>query len=104
MLRLATVPVLLLLAFAFPVLGAEPVTQNPATMGAEQQALPPSSSDRPADLGWLLDLPESTQASVSPPCPEFRCRASEDCEFLFCGTGEPVCQRINSTCLACVCA
>ena len=104
MLRLATVPALLLLAFAFPVLGAEPATQSPATLGAAEQALPPSSSDQPADLGWLLGVPESTQASVAPPCPECRCRASEDCEFLFCGTGVPVCKRINSTCLACVCA
>jgi hypothetical protein len=103
MLRLATVPVLLLLVFAFPVLGAEPATQNSAMMGAEVQALPPSSSNQPADLGWLLDVPESTQASVSTPCPDFRCRSSEDCEFLFCGTGTPVCQRINATCLACVC-
>ena len=57
MLRLATVPVLLLLAFALPVLGAGPATQNPATMGAAEQVLPPSSSDQPADLGWLLDVP-----------------------------------------------
>jgi hypothetical protein len=104
MLRRTTVAALLLLAFAFPVLGAEPVTQNPAPMGAEQQVLPPSSSAQPADLGWLLDVPGSTQASVNPPCPDFRCRASEDCEFMFCGTGSPVCKRISSTCLACVCA
>ena len=104
MLRRATVPVLLLLAFAFPVMGAGPATQNPAAMGAAEQALPPSSSDQPADLGWLLGVPESAQASVNPPCPEFFCRSSEDCEFYFCGTGVPVCQRINATCRVCGCA
>jgi hypothetical protein len=103
MLRLATVPVLLLLAFAVPVLGSEPATQVPATVGAEEQALPPSPSAQPVDLGWLLDVPESAQAAVSTPCPDFRCRNASDCEFMFCDPGVPVCQRVNATCLVCAC-